>query len=636
MGSKKRRKSAGPPDEPQRKRSSSASARPPAAALPLAWTSAGVRAVLPAERALLFVGRGTLAVQSGEVAVAGRVVSAATGPMELSADERVGGPLILQVHSAEGQVPLASRSEAVFSLARSSDQVAPRAVAGSAAAGRPARLGFEAYLDDDPAAPVALPLPPLWHQAAGEVAASVVAGAAVGAQPALVVVCGAKKVGKSTFARLLTNMLLNHHPAVAFLDTDCGQPEFTPPGLVSLSIVRQPVVGPPHMHLGAPALTHFVGDLSPSSDPVAYLAHIRSLHSWYFQHGAAAVAASGHLPDALGASGGAPSGGRAHAVPPPLVVNTHGWVKGLGFDVLVEMLAGLPVTHCVQIASSNSKKNLPPGCFWLPPAEPAPAAAPPPQPLHWLLPPAPGAEQQQQQQQQAASQGQQPAASETSARSLGPAASEGGSRSRPGLSAVEQRALQWLAFAQQCVANSSSAGCATEQVAGGDSSSGEPADPGDVLAAAVPFEVDLSDVEVQVLHSAVAPSQLAYALNASVVGLCGPAPEQGDAAMVGTVAATAADSLLAAPPPSSLPCLGLGVVRAADARSGRLHVLTPVAEGQLERVTALQVGRLELPAALLQTGAFLCPYLSLFGMSTAGTGSGAIKSRNNLVRLSQL
>lgn len=43
-------------------------------------------------------------------------------------------------------------------------------------------------------------------------------------------ICGAKGVGKSTFARLLVNSLLNQHASVAFLDADCGQPELTVPG----------------------------------------------------------------------------------------------------------------------------------------------------------------------------------------------------------------------------------------------------------------------------------------------------------------------------------------------------------------------------------------------------------------------
>ena len=44
-------------------------------------------------------------------------------------------------------------------------------------------------------------------------------------------VCGSKGTGKSTFGRLLLNALLNVCGEVAWLDTDCGQPEFTVPGV---------------------------------------------------------------------------------------------------------------------------------------------------------------------------------------------------------------------------------------------------------------------------------------------------------------------------------------------------------------------------------------------------------------------
>ena len=46
----------------------------------------------------------------------------------------------------------------------------------------------------------------------------------------VVLVCGSKSVGKSSFAKLVVNNLLNCVSRVGFLDTDLGQPEFTPPG----------------------------------------------------------------------------------------------------------------------------------------------------------------------------------------------------------------------------------------------------------------------------------------------------------------------------------------------------------------------------------------------------------------------
>jgi mRNA cleavage and polyadenylation factor CLP1 P-loop len=83
----------------------------------------------------------------------------------------------------------------------------------------------------------------------------------------------------------------------------------TSTGLVSLSLLTAPVFGPPHMHPTAPALAHFVGDTSPQSHPALYVSCIKSLYAWYREHTGAAE------PEGRGPTW------------PPLVVNTHGWIK---------------------------------------------------------------------------------------------------------------------------------------------------------------------------------------------------------------------------------------------------------------------------------------------------------------------
>ena len=62
-----------------------------------------------------------------------------------------------------------------------------------------------------------------------QAAEDVVSAVRQGGCPAVAVV-GSKGVGKSTLGRLLVNSLLEASPAVAYLDTDCGQSEFTVPG----------------------------------------------------------------------------------------------------------------------------------------------------------------------------------------------------------------------------------------------------------------------------------------------------------------------------------------------------------------------------------------------------------------------
>ncbi|GAA5964517.1 hypothetical protein JCM21900_000626 [Sporobolomyces salmonicolor] len=165
----------------------------------------------------------------------------------------------------------------------------------------------------------------------------------------VVMVEGPKRAGKSTFARTLMNRLLDRYEAVAYLDTDLGQPEFSVPGFLSLNVVRKPLLGPSFTHLAFPVSSHYFGSASPASDPSGYLAAISSLLSTYSleveyplldepvpsfsrrrHHGAqaATLKSSGKIRERV-----------------PLVVNTQGWVKGLGADLLAKLKAESQPTH---------------------------------------------------------------------------------------------------------------------------------------------------------------------------------------------------------------------------------------------------------------------------------------------------
>lgn len=170
------------------------------------------------------------------------------------------------------------------------------------------------------------------------------------AAPPIVVVCGAQNVGKTTFARFLLNNLLRRYKKVGYLDTDVGQPEFTPPGCLSLHIVEIPNPDLSILCLRTPERCHFYGDISPKSDPETYLHIIVSLYE-HFRKEYYDV----DITDESEAS---------KRVQIPLVVNTHGWVKGLGYNVLVDMLRYMVPTHVVQIRLTAVSKNLPLGAFW--------------------------------------------------------------------------------------------------------------------------------------------------------------------------------------------------------------------------------------------------------------------------------
>lgn len=78
-------------------------------------------------------------------------------------------------------------------------------------------------------------IPQKWSQAANSITSS--------PTPPITLVCGASNCGKSTFSRNLLNVLLTRCNKVAYLETDVGQPEFTPPGFVSLTIVNKVTPG---------------------------------------------------------------------------------------------------------------------------------------------------------------------------------------------------------------------------------------------------------------------------------------------------------------------------------------------------------------------------------------------------------
>ncbi|KVH98815.1 polynucleotide 5'-hydroxyl-kinase NOL9 isoform X1 [Cynara cardunculus var. scolymus] len=179
-------------------------------------------------------------------------------------------------------------------------------------------------------------IPEEWSEAAD----TIVYG---GAQTPVAFICGPKNSGKSTFSRHLLHLLLRRYERVAYLDTDVGQPEFTPPGCLSLTVLDRETIDLKFL----PERCFFFGDISSKRDPEIYLTYIFALYDHYHkQHHELSRSAS------PGKSG------------VPLIVNTPGWVKGIGYDLLVDMLKHIAPSHVVNICISAKSKNLPSGAFW--------------------------------------------------------------------------------------------------------------------------------------------------------------------------------------------------------------------------------------------------------------------------------
>ncbi|EPS68394.1 hypothetical protein M569_06374 [Genlisea aurea] len=151
-------------------------------------------------------------------------------------------------------------------------------------------------------------------------------------------ICGPKNSGKTIFARNLVNVFLTRHKKVAYLDTDVGQPEFNPPGLLSLTVIDKLNPDLSNPCLETPKRCLFFGDISSKRSPAIYWSFVASLWDDYKRE---------LLRSCI-----------------PLVINTAGWVKGIGYELLVEMVNHISPTHVVKIQISAERKNLPFGAFW--------------------------------------------------------------------------------------------------------------------------------------------------------------------------------------------------------------------------------------------------------------------------------
>ncbi|RUS17575.1 hypothetical protein BC937DRAFT_89790 [Endogone sp. FLAS-F59071] len=402
------------------------------------------------------------------------------------------------------------------------------------------------------------------------------------------------------------------HPRIAFVEADVGQSEFSPQGIVSLHVLDRPVLGPPftHPHI-APHRSFFVGTTSPRDDPDYYLACLGELiEVWKREF--AEEEENGGVEDEE--EGRMERGKRV-----PLLINTHGWIKGLGYDLLLHLLSCALPTHVFAFYSTTTpSRNLPPSfisslsplvvptsSLTCPPTSPA---------LYYLVSPA-------ESDPVAPSQKYHPS---------------------------DHRTLTLLSYLHH-----------DSERFGRD---GVPWWDFDMrLVERVPWCLDwIRGVKgVWVLFEEVRWSQLLYTLNGSVVALIGDLEDESverldgegmdvDDAMQGRAQLIPPPYFptpaYPPPPPKHTTCHGLAVVRSIDPSRQVFHLLTPLPYDKLRRVNALVKGSIDLPIwAILDNrggGAGVCgvpwkrvPYVSF--EAGGGVGSQARRARKNVMRRGQ-
>lgn len=150
--------------------------------------------------------------------------------------------------------------------------------------------------------------------------------------------------------------LCYRYKKVAYLDTDVGQPEFTPPGFVSIHVLEEQAEDFKMLYLRTPKRCFFFGDCSAKKNPKLLLSYIFSLYDYFLKELYRFEDTDNPNKSAI-----------------PLVINTSGWVKGTGLHMLTEMLKYASPTHVIRLRTSVEGKNLPAGMFWLDEPEGDPA-----------------------------------------------------------------------------------------------------------------------------------------------------------------------------------------------------------------------------------------------------------------------
>ncbi|KAL1680276.1 hypothetical protein EV122DRAFT_288973 [Schizophyllum commune] len=185
-------------------------------------------------------------------------------------------------------------------------------------------------------------LPHTWTSAMDEVASAV---------SSVTLVKGPKKCGKSTAVRTLVNKQLEKYRRVALLECDIGQSEYTPAGMIALNVISRPVFGPPFTHPTLPYRAHYIGETTPKSSPAHYLAAIEALVETYRLDLQTPALDEDDEEDGDGEN----DSDERITEHIPLIVNTMGWTKGLGGDLLRRVEDIVQPTHVLEFEAAAAE-----------------------------------------------------------------------------------------------------------------------------------------------------------------------------------------------------------------------------------------------------------------------------------------
>lgn len=145
------------------------------------------------------------------------------------------------------------------------------------------------------------------------------------------VTIGGKGVGKSTFVRYAINSNINKLKKFVFVDLDIGQPELFVPQTISATLLTSPILGPGYLENIPPTKAIFFGEINVLLNPIKYLRCVLDLYEFCSKCEAFENV--------------------------PWVINTMGYSRSLGPELMACILRVFKPTDVVQIQSDSSNEN---------------------------------------------------------------------------------------------------------------------------------------------------------------------------------------------------------------------------------------------------------------------------------------
>lgn len=160
--------------------------------------------------------------------------------------------------------------------------------------------------------------------------------------------------------RVLINRALSVSASGAafVIDCDVGQPEFGIPGCISLHLIKEPVLSPVHLNMRPALMQFYLGDVTSKNEPAIVLDAVRQLFDRYLSE------VKSISPESLrskpintyeiltGGAGADHGGGEV----PPLIVNTDGFTRGIGAEVLLGVARIVRPAVVLQVASAKNSR----------------------------------------------------------------------------------------------------------------------------------------------------------------------------------------------------------------------------------------------------------------------------------------